>query len=80
MLKKTNKLALNHKVLRFFLLPIVLFTTPFYIGQNAKAGLEFQWDQDSGYRRLKWHQKEPPKSLRARQIPVLRPIEQKNTK
>ena len=73
MLKKTNKLALNHKVLRFFLLPIVLFTTPFYIVQNAKAGLEFQWDQDSGYRRLKWFQKENQRRFRNKIYFFLRP-------
>ena len=52
MLKKTKKLALNFKILKFFLLPVVLVSTPFLNNlQNAKAGLEFQWDQDSGYRR-----------------------------
>ena len=32
---------------------------PFFYGtQNGKAGLEFQWDQNSGLKRLKWFQKE----------------------
>ena len=77
MLKKTNKLALNHKVLRFFLLPIVLFTTPFYRVQNAEAGLEFQWDQDSGYRRLKWFQKENQRRFRNKIYFFLRPSDRK---
>ena len=77
MLKKTNKLALNHKVLRFFLLPIVLFTTPFCIVQNAKAGLEFQWDQDSGYRRLKWLQKENRRKFRNTIYFFLRPSDRR---
>ena len=53
------KLALNFKILRFFLIPTILVFTPFfnYI-QEAKAGLEFQWNQDSNYRKLKWFQKE----------------------
>ena len=65
MLKKTSKFALNFKILRFFLIPTVLFSTPsFYNIQDAKAGLEFQWDQDSGFRRLKWFQKENKKRFR----------------
>ena len=65
MLKKTKKFALNYKILRFFLIPTILFSTPFFNGfQDVKAGLEFQWDQDSGYRRLKWFQKEEKRSYR----------------
>ena len=59
MLKDTKKLTLNLKILKFLIFPIILFSTPFIDNiQDAKAGLEFQWDQDSGYRRLKWFQKE----------------------
>jgi len=60
MLKRTKKLALNFKILRiFFLIPTILVSTPFINHiQDAKAGLEFQWDQNSGYRRLRWFQKE----------------------
>ena len=59
MLKRTKKLALNFKILRFFLIPTILVSTPFvnYV-QYAKAGLEFQWNQNSGYRKLSWFQKE----------------------
>ena len=59
MLKITKKPTLNLKILRFFLIPTILVSTPFfnYI-QEAKAGLEFQWSQDSNFRRLKWFQKE----------------------
>ena len=65
MLKRTKKLALNFKILRFFLIPTILVSTPFINHiQNAKAGLEFQWDQDSGYRRLKWFQKENKRRFR----------------
>ena len=59
MLKKTNKLALSFKILRFFLIPTILFSTPLFNKiQDAKAGLEFQWEQGTGFRRLKWFQKE----------------------
>ena len=65
MLKKTSKFALNLKILRFFLIPTVLFSTPFFYNiQDAKAGLEFQWDQNPGFRRLKWFQKENKKRFR----------------
>ena len=74
MLKKTNKLALNFKILRFFLIPTVLFSTPiFHNIQDAKAGLEFQWDQDSGFRRLKWFQKENKSRFRNTIYFFLRP-------
>ena len=59
MLKKAKGLTLNFKILRFLLIPAILFPIPFFNNvQGVKAGLEFQWDQNSGYRRLKWFQKE----------------------
>ena len=65
MLKKTKKLALNLKILRFFLIPTILVSTPFISHiKEAKAGFEFQWDQNSGYRRLKWFQKENKRRFR----------------
>ena len=74
MLKKTKKLALNFKILRFFLIPTILFSTPFFNKiQDAKAGLEFQWDQDSGFKRLKWFQKENKRRFRNTIYFFLRP-------
>ena len=65
MLKKTKKFALNFKILRFFLIPTILVSTPFFNKlQDSKAAIEFQWDQDSGHRRLKWFQKENRSKLR----------------
>ncbi len=65
MLKKTTKLVLNFKILRFFLIPTILVSTPFFNKlQDANAAMEFQWDQDSGYRRLKWFQKEKRSKFR----------------
>ena len=64
MLKITKKLTLNLKILRFFIIPTILVLTPFCNIQDVKAGLEFQWDQDSVYRRLKWFQKEDKKKFR----------------
>jgi len=76
---KTKKLALNFKILRFFLVPTILFTTPFFNKiLDAKAGLEFQWDQDSGFRRLKWFQKENQRRFRNTIYFFLRPSDRKN--
>ena len=78
MLKKTKNLALNFKILRFFLIPTILVSTPFFNKlQDAKAGLEFQWDQDSGYRRLKWFQKENRKRFRNTIYSFLRPSDRR---
>ena len=75
---KTKKLALNLKFLRFFLIPTILFATPFFNNiQDARAGLEFQWDQDSGHRRLKWFQKENKRRFRNTIYFFLRPNDRK---
>ena len=78
MLKKTKKLGLNFKNLKFFLIPLVLFTIPFFNNiQEAEAGLEFQWEQDTGYRRLKWFQKEDRRRFRNTIYFFLRPNDRK---
>ena len=76
MLNKTKKFAANFKILRFFLIPLVLFSTPFFNNiQDIKAGLEFQWDQGSGYRKLKWFQKDNKKRFRNKIYFFLRPFD-----
>ena len=78
MLKKTRKLALNFKILKFFLIPTVLFSTPFFNKiQNANAGLEFQWNQDSSFRRLRWFQRENKRRLRNTIYFFFRPSDRK---
>ena len=78
MFKHTKKLALNFKILKFFLIPTLLVSTPFFNKiQDAKAGLEFQWDQDSGYRRLKWFQKDKKRRFRNKIYFFLRPSDRK---
>ena len=78
MLKKTKTFALNFKIFRFFLVPIILISTPFFYNiQDAKSGLEFQWNQDSSYRRLKWFQKENKKRFRNTIYFFLRPSDRK---
>ena len=78
MLKIAKKLTLNLKVLRFFIIPTILVSTPFLNNiQDARAGLEFQWDQDSNYRRLKWFQKEDKRKFRNTIYFFLRPFDRK---
>ena len=78
MFKIAKKLTLNLKILRFFLIPTILVSTPFfnYI-QEAKAGLEFQWSQDSSFRKLKWFQKESKKRFRNTIYFFLRPSDRR---
>ena len=74
MLKQTKKLALNFKILRLLLIPTILVSTTYFKNiQEAKAGLEFQWDQDSAHRRLKWFQRENRKRFKNRIYFFLRP-------
>ena len=78
MLKITKKLTLNLKILRFFIIPTILVLTPFFNNiQDAKAGLEFQWDQDDSYRRLKWFQKENKRKFRNTIYFFLRPSDRR---
>ena len=78
MLKKTKKLALNFKILGLLLIPTILVSTPFFNNiQNAKAGLEFQWQQDTGFRRLKWFQRENRRRFKNRIYFFLRPSDRK---
>ena len=74
MLKKTKNTILNIGILKFLIIPIILVSTPFFSNiKDAKAGLEFQWDQNSGHRRLKWFQKENKRRFRNRIYFFLRP-------
>ena len=74
MFNKQKEFALNLKILRLMFLPPLLISVPFFLENSyVKAGLEFQWDQDSGYRRLKWFQKENKKRFRNTIFFFLRP-------
>ena len=77
MLKITKKHTLNLKILRFFIIPTIFVLTPFYDIHNVKAGLEFQWNQDDSYRRLKWFQKENKRRFRNSIYFFLRPSDRR---
>ena len=75
---KTKKFALNFKIFRFFLIPLILVSTPFFNNiHDAKAGLEFQWNNDSGFKKLKWFQKENKSNLRNTIYFFFRPVDRK---
>ena len=78
MLKITKKTTLSLKILRFFIIPTILVSSSFFNNiQDAKAGLEFQWDQDSNFRRLKWFQKENRRKFRNTIYFFLRPSDRR---
>ena len=78
MLKKTKRFAFNFKILRFFLIPTVLVSTTLFSNiQDVRGGLEFQWDQNVGFRRLKWFQKQNKKRFRNTIYFFLRPSDRK---
>ena len=69
---------MNLKILRIFFIPAILFSTPLFNNiQDVKAGLEFQWNQDSNYRRLKWFQKENKAKFRNTIYFFLRPSDRR---
>ena len=78
MLKITKKLTLNLKILRFFIIPSIFVITPFYNIQDVNAGIEFQWNQDDNYRRLKWFQKENKRKFRNTIYFFLRPADRRS--
>ena len=55
--KKTKFLG-KSKIIQLLALSTFLVSIPFLSNNIVNAGLEFQWDQDSGYRKLKWFQKQ----------------------
>ena len=74
MLNKQKRFILNFNILKLIFFTPLLISTPFLFENNhVKAGLEFQWDQNTGYRKLKWFQKENKKRLRNTIFFFLRP-------
>ena len=74
MINKQKKIILNLKILKLLFITPFLVSIPFFSGiEGAKAGLEFQWDQGTGYRRLKWHHLNNQRGLRNKIYFFLRP-------
>ncbi len=74
----------KHKINKSFLFKL-LFVVPFALPTNylnishvAKAGLEFQWDADSSFRKLKWYQTDSERISRSTTYFFLRPSDRKS--
>ncbi|ABM72561.1 conserved hypothetical protein [Prochlorococcus marinus str. MIT 9515] len=65
------------KIFKFLLLTPFFISIPFLNNSKVNAGLEFQWDQDSGYRRLKWLQKDGESRARNTIFFFLRPTDRR---
>ena len=76
-MNKSKKILNKQKFVQFLLLSPFLLSIPFLNNNEVKAGLEFQWDQESGYRRLKWYQKHSEKRARNTIFFFLRPSDRK---
>ena len=75
---KTHKKIFNKKsVLKNIFLLILLFPIVPFKQDLVKAGLEFQWNQDSNYRRLSWFQRTPQKRAKNTIFFFLKPSERK---
>jgi len=73
-----KRYSLNSKIFKLLFLTPLLISIPFFNNHNdVKAGLEFQWDQNSGYRRLKWYQKDNLRRARNTIFFFLRPSDRK---
>lgn len=77
MINKQKKFFNKYKILKFLLISPFLISIPFFYNSEVKAGLEFQWDQNSGYRRLKWFQKNKEPGFRNKIFFFLRPFDRK---
>ena len=77
-MKNKNKTILNKsKIFKSLLFSTFLFSIPLLQNTKLNAGLEFQWDQDSGHRKLKWFQKSNEKRARNTIFFFLRPSDRK---
>ena len=75
-LKTTTSNLFFIKLISIFslILPLNYFTTIF----EAKAGLEFQWDNENGYKKLKWYQTDSENRARNTTYYFLRPSDRKS--
>ena len=73
---KTNNLK-NLKIFSLILFSSFLIPIPFLNINEAKANLEFQWDANPNYRKLKWFQKNGDKRAKNTIFFFLRPFDRK---
>ena len=69
----------KNKILKLLFLSPLLLSFQFFNNPEVKSAFEFQWDQQSGYKRLKWFQKESGKRARNTIYFFLRPLDRKSS-
>ena len=77
MLYKPKQIFKNSKILCLLLLSSFLLPIPFLNINEAKAGLEFQWDNDPSFKKLKWFQRNGEKRGKNTIFFFLRPYDRK---
>jgi len=77
MLNKQKKIR-KSSIIKLLLFSSFLIPIPFFKINEAKAGLEFQWDNNPYYRRLKWFQTNSEKRSRNKIFFFLRPFDRKD--
>ena len=78
MFRKQKNFLLNSKTLRLIFIAPFIISIPFLSDFNKlKAGMEFQWDQNSGYKKLKWFQTNKKRRSRNSLFFFLRPYDRK---
>ena len=77
MLHNPKKILKNSKILSFILFTSFLIPIPFFNTNEGKAGLEFQWDGNPNFKKLRWFQKNSSKSARNTIFFFLRPFDRK---
>ncbi len=77
MKNKQTKFLGKSKIIKFLALSPFLISIPFFCNKEVNAGLEFQWNQDSGYRRLQWLQKNKERGMRNTIFFFLKPSDRK---
>ena len=65
------------KIFKLLLISPFLISIPFFNNNEVNAGMEFQWDQNSDYKRLKWFQKNNNRRLRNSIFFFLRPSDRR---
>jgi len=77
MLYNPKRILKNSKILSFILFTSFLIPIPFFNTNEAKASIEFQWDGNPLYKRLKWFQTNKGKRSRNKIFFFLRPFDRK---
>ena len=65
MIKKQKKFRTSSEIIKFVMFSAFFLSIPiFNLNKEANAGLEFQWDNNPSYKKLKWFQKDNKRRAR----------------